>query len=145
MVSGLRTSPCDHERIFSGEASDTRNALKLRGFFGFSNNVKRSSIWFLRAQAPWLRGRLAARLIFEQLDVERQTLQFLHHDVERLGQTRLQDVFALHDGFVHPCPSSYVVRFDGQHLLQAERRAIRLEGPHFHFPKALATELRFAT
>jgi len=32
---GFFTSPCDHERILSGEASEMRMALKLSGFFGF--------------------------------------------------------------------------------------------------------------
>jgi len=46
MVSGFFTSPCDHERILSGEASEMRMALKLSGFFGFSKRLNRSSIIF---------------------------------------------------------------------------------------------------
>src|SRR5258705_13136830 len=44
MVSGFFTSPCDHDRILSGEASEMRMALKLSGFFGFSNRLNKSSI-----------------------------------------------------------------------------------------------------
>src|SRR6185369_12472110 len=44
MVSGFFTSPCDHERILSGDASEMRMALKLSGFLGFSKRLKRSSI-----------------------------------------------------------------------------------------------------
>src|SRR5437762_3867413 len=44
MVSGFFTSPCDQERILSGDASEMRIALKLSGFFGFSKRLKRSSI-----------------------------------------------------------------------------------------------------
>ena len=39
MVSGLRTSPNDHSRIFSGEAIEMRSALNASGSFGFSNRL----------------------------------------------------------------------------------------------------------
>src|SRR3954447_26255129 len=42
MVSGFLTSPCDHSRIFSGEASAIRIALNERGSFGFSKKLKMS-------------------------------------------------------------------------------------------------------
>jgi hypothetical protein len=44
MVSGFLTSPCDQERIFSGDAMEILMALKLNGFFGFSNKLNRSSM-----------------------------------------------------------------------------------------------------
>src|SRR4029453_2855908 len=44
MVSGFFTSPCDHDRILSGDAIEMRIELKLRGFFGFSKRLKRSCI-----------------------------------------------------------------------------------------------------
>src|SRR5439155_18697348 len=44
MVSGFFTSPCDQERILSGDASEIRIALKESGFFGFSKRLNRSSI-----------------------------------------------------------------------------------------------------
>jgi hypothetical protein len=36
VVDGFFTSPCDQERIFSGEAMEIFIALNLIGFFGFS-------------------------------------------------------------------------------------------------------------
>src|SRR4029453_3382515 len=98
MVSGLRTSPCDHERIFSGEASEIRSALKLSGFFGFSNSVNRSSIDSPCYRAPSDRFGL---LLFEELDVEREALELLHHDVEGLRQTWFEHILPLDDGLVH--------------------------------------------
>src|SRR5215467_1588210 len=50
MVSGFFTSPCDHSRIFSGDASEMRIALNESGSFGFSKKLKMSftgSPWFL--------------------------------------------------------------------------------------------------
>src|SRR4051812_43930655 len=97
MVSGFFTSPCDHEWIFSGDASEIRSALNDSGFFGFSKRLKRSSITIGVSFSAL--GRAA--LVFEQLDVESQTLQFLHHDVERLGQAGLEHVLAFDDRLVH--------------------------------------------
>jgi hypothetical protein len=34
IVSGFFTSPCDHSRIFSGDASEMRIALKLQRVLG---------------------------------------------------------------------------------------------------------------
>src|SRR3989442_10359744 len=42
MVSGFFTSPCDHWRIFSGDASEMRMALKESGSLGFSKKLKMS-------------------------------------------------------------------------------------------------------
>src|SRR5271168_2621858 len=44
MVSGFFTSPCDHSRIFSGDASEMRIALKESGSLGFSKKLKMSRI-----------------------------------------------------------------------------------------------------
>src|SRR5580658_2262447 len=44
MVSGFLTSPCDHSRIFSGDASEIRIALKDSGSLGFSKKLKMSRI-----------------------------------------------------------------------------------------------------
>src|SRR3954463_1421298 len=44
MVSGFFTSPCDHSRIFSGEANEIRIAEKDSGSFGFSKKLKMSLI-----------------------------------------------------------------------------------------------------
>src|SRR6266404_8763731 len=52
MVSGFLTSPCDHSRIFSGDASDIRMAEKDSGSFGFSKKLKMSFIAFLVGYLP---------------------------------------------------------------------------------------------
>ena len=39
MVSGFLTSPYDHSRIFSGDASEIRIALNASGSLGFSNRL----------------------------------------------------------------------------------------------------------
>jgi hypothetical protein len=44
IVSGFLTSPCDHSRIFSGEASEMRMALNESGSLGFSKKLKMSRI-----------------------------------------------------------------------------------------------------
>src|SRR6187397_2076731 len=42
MVSGFLTSPWDHSRIFSGDASEMRIAENDSGSFGFSKKLKMS-------------------------------------------------------------------------------------------------------
>ena len=42
MVSGFFTSPCDHSRIFSGDAMEIRMAENESGSFGFSKKLKMS-------------------------------------------------------------------------------------------------------
>src|SRR3954467_7913150 len=44
MVSGFFTSPCDHSRIFSGEAREIRIAENDSGSLGFSKKLKMSFI-----------------------------------------------------------------------------------------------------
>src|SRR5487761_1367889 len=139
MVSGFFTSPCDHDRIISGDAIEIRIELKASGFLGFSNTPKRSSI--LRYS---LSRYLGALRFFKQLHVEAQRLELLDHYVERFRQSRLERVLALDDRFVHPGPSRHVVRLDGQHLLQRVRGAVGFERPDFHFSQALPAELRLA-
>src|SRR5687768_14394484 len=48
MVSGFLTSPYDHSRIFSGEASEIRMPVKLRGSFGLSKKLSKSFIVILK-------------------------------------------------------------------------------------------------
>src|SRR5690242_19251385 len=112
MVSGFFTSPCDHDRILSGDAIEMRIELKLRGFFGFSKRLKRSSII---GDCPWISlpySRLL-RSFFDELDVQREALELLHHHVERFGETRLEHVLALDDRLVHASAAGDVVGFDG--------------------------------
>src|SRR5215471_10299742 len=114
MVSGYFTSPCDHDRIFSGEASEMRMALNVRGFFGFSNRLNRSSI--IETIPPARTTASLLGLLLEELDVERQALELLHHDVERLGQAGFEHVFTLDDGLVHARATGDVVGLHRQHL-----------------------------
>src|SRR5678816_520731 len=130
MVSGFFTSPCDHDRILSGEASEMRIALNARGFLGFSNRLKRSSI--IAVLPPWkVQSWLDA--VLDQLDVECEALQLLHHDVERLGQPGLEHVLSLDDGLVHAGAAGHVVRLDREHLLQR----VGLSLIHISEPKRL--------
>src|SRR5438132_4138911 len=52
-VSGFFTSPADHDRILSGDASEMRMALNESGFFGFSKRLKRSSIIMSGSYRQW--------------------------------------------------------------------------------------------
>src|ERR1700733_5846289 len=115
MVSGFLTSPCDHSRIFSGEASEIRIALNESGSLGFSKKLKMSRIGFfllslyetklLLSNAPrgtrnlsladetgLLLRRVVADLGLDELDVQAQGLELLDEDVEALRQTRLERV-----------------------------------------------------
>ena len=56
MVSGFLTSPCDHERIFCGDASRIRIALKEVGSLGFSYKLNMLSKGGLLRQAWGLVG-----------------------------------------------------------------------------------------
>src|SRR5215510_8213484 len=107
MVSGFFTSPCNHDRILSGDASEMRIALKVRGFFGFSNRLNRSSI--IETVPPAGSAASPLLLLLEELDVERQALELLHHHVERLGQAGFEHVLALDDGLVHAGTAGHVV------------------------------------
>src|ERR1700689_2693281 len=98
MVSGFLTSPCDHSRIFSGEASEMRIALKLSGSLGFSKKLKMSRIWVFLL---FFRCLVARRARFNQLDIETESLKLFDEHVEALGEARLQRVFAFDDRLVH--------------------------------------------
>src|SRR5450756_12627 len=90
----------------------------------------------LRMRVPCLRQRL---------QVQPQPTKFLHENIERLWRTRFKEVVSFCETFVSHTSALKIVRFDRQHLLQYGRGTIRLQGPHFHFSKALATELCLAT
>ena len=60
MVSGFFTSPCDHSRIFSGEASEIRIAENDSGSLGFSKKLKMSFIVMI-VWLPTERGTLSLR------------------------------------------------------------------------------------
>jgi hypothetical protein len=50
MVSGLVTSPCDHERIFSGDAREMRIASKSVIGLVISNGLERYKVFLLAVQ-----------------------------------------------------------------------------------------------
>src|SRR5262245_39728481 len=125
MVSGFFTSPWDHSRIFSGDASEIRIALNESGSFGFSKKLKMSftswvSLYGLRRSrfsgyfaCHFFNRRLVfawRRRIFDQLHVQAERLQLFQEHVERLGQTRLEHVLALDDRLVHARAADHVVR-----------------------------------
>src|SRR6202142_69416 len=174
MVSGLVTSPCDHERIFSGLAKlmriESKSAIWLARSYGLERYKGRSSCpdsagtinhcnydYKKLAAAP-VQNRTGARgligrfsffelrlLAFHQFDVQAQGLQFAHEDVKRFGHARLDAGFALHDRLVDFRAAIDVVGFRGEQFLQDVRRAVRFERPDFHFSEALPAELRLAT
>src|SRR6188768_3774625 len=144
MVSGFFTSPCDHSRIFSGLASEIRIAEKLSGSLGFSKKEKMSRMVFFSRSVFSSRDVGAGWVGFDELHVEAQRLELLDEHVERFGQTGLERVVALHDGFVHAGAALHVVALYRQELLEGIGRAVRFHGPDFHFTETLAAELGFA-
>src|SRR5664280_3185658 len=90
----------------------------------------------LRVSVPCLRQRL---------QVQPKPTKFFHKNVERLWRTRFEEIVSFCETFVSHTSALKIVRFNRQHLLQYGRGAIRLQGPYFHFSKALATKLCLAT
>src|SRR5439155_25025619 len=109
IVSGFFTSPCDHWRIFSGDASEMRIALNERGSLGFSKKLKMSftfapikSRCSMGTPLKWCPRHLGRSgllggncfdacggSVFHQLHVEAQRLQLLDEHVEALRQAGL--------------------------------------------------------
>src|SRR5664280_1436323 len=90
----------------------------------------------LRVSVPCLRQRL---------QVQPKPTKFFHKNVERLWRTCFEEIVSFCETFVSHTSALKIVRFNRQHLLQYGRGTIRLQGPYFHFSKALTTELCFAT
>ena len=91
MVSGFFTSPCDQERMVSGEASEIRMESKTL-----------TSIIIIPLQS--LRGMNA--------NIESDRLQFLNEYFERFGNAGFGDIESLDDSLVSLDAPEYVVRFD---------------------------------
>src|SRR5581483_12051653 len=87
MVSGFFTSPYDHERIFSGEASPVLIASNSSSCVTCLN---RSSSAFI--QCSPFSGRLEPL----EVDVDRERADFLHQHVEGFRHAGLDLVLALH-------------------------------------------------
>src|SRR5215471_17789535 len=142
MVSGLVTSPCDHDWIFSGDARLMRIASKSLVSAEGSWNEGRIYLHLLQ---HGLRSRFEGFLLrLDQFDVETEGLQLADEHVERFRQARRERRVALHDRFVDLRASGHVVRLRGEELLKDVRRAICFERPDLHFSKPLAAELRLA-
>src|SRR6266566_8933586 len=160
MVSGFVTSPCDHDRIVSGEASDSRSASKFSSFSTFPIVLPGYPLGLLAGVLPDLVPLQAdaqverelgdvlfaqhdlALVLAQDLDPERQALQLLDQHPEALGDAGLERVVALDDRLVGLDAADDVVRLDGQDLLEDVGGAVRLERPHLHLAEALAAELR---
>src|SRR2546430_5261679 len=142
--------------IVSGDANESFSASK------FSSFSKSSSSLLFRAVFPELFALEAdaevqrdlgdvfftkhdlALVLAQDLDPERKPFQLLDEHAERLRNARLERVVALDDRLVSLDAADDVVRLHGQDLLQDVRGAVRLERPHLHLAKPLASELRLA-
>src|SRR5262245_47611142 len=88
---------------------------------------------------------IAVAIAFDQFNIQAETLQFLHQDIERLRQAGVEDVVTFDDRLIHTGTPGDIVGLDSQHLLQGVGGAIGLESPDFHLPEPLPAELRLAT
>src|SRR5579884_3267543 len=142
MVSGFVTSPCDQERMVSGEASDSLRASK---FSSFSTVFPPVSFRSLRKRSP---GSLARRVLAEllafqvdaqverelgdvllaqhdltlvlaqDLDPQGQALELLDQYPEALRDPCFEPVVTLDDGLVGLDAAHDVVGLHGQDLLE---------------------------
>ena len=69
----------------------------------------------------------------------------MHQYVERFGDTGSRYVLALYNRFVCFGAADDIIGLDGEQLLQDVGSTVGFEGPHFHFPETLTTELGFTT
>src|SRR6202140_3792838 len=159
MVSGFVTSPCDHDMIVSGDASESFSASKFSSFSKFSSLFLYlfrgvfPELFALEADAEvqrdlgdvFLTQNNLALVLAQDLDPEREPLQLLDQHAERLRDAGLERVVALDDRLVGLDAADDVVRLDSQDLLQDVRGAVGLERPHLHLAEALASELRLAS
>src|SRR3990172_8012304 len=148
MVSGFMTSPYDHDRTCSGEASDMRMALKslTSSAKEILSPLKATQV---NAQFRQVQRRRVGQghpllLFVEDLDCQPQALQFLDEDLKRLRYARLLDIFALDDCLVSLYTAHYIVGLHGQQLLQNVRGAVGLQRPYLHLTEPLAPQLPFA-
>src|SRR6266850_2641204 len=114
MVSGLVTSPCDQDMIFSGEARLIRIASK--SLVSAPRSWKEGLMYLHLFQ---YRLRSDVRLLFglHQLNVQTERLQLSNQHVEGLGQARGERRVALDDRLVNLRAPRHVVRLGGEQLL----------------------------
>src|SRR5258708_9406554 len=156
MVSGLVTSPWDHDITVSGEARERRRASKFSSFsmclpclqvvqglvqlvtFEVDSKIDR------RFRKVVLGQRDLALVVGEDLDAQPQAFQLLDQDAEGLGDAGVEGVLALYDGLISLDAAYDVVRLDGQDLLEDMARAVGLHRPDLHLAQAPATALGLA-
>src|SRR5919198_6599717 len=104
MVSGFFTSPCDHSRIFAGEAIRIRIPSKSIGSLGFSKSSKMLSNPVPPQRSVPIATPLINRMwsidmavVLNQFNIQAEALQFLDQDVERFRQTGVEDIIPFHD------------------------------------------------
>jgi len=78
-------------------------------------------------------------------DIEAETLDFLHQNVERLRRPRLQTVVTLNERFVDTRAACNIVGLDGEQLLQRVGGTISFQRPDLHLTETLATILCLTT
>src|SRR4029077_5731968 len=124
MVSGLVTSPCDQDMIFSGEARLMRMASKS---LVSAPRSWKDGLIYLHLFQYRLRSRDVRFLLgLHALDVQAERLQLPDEDVERLGQPRGERRVALDDRLVDLRAPDHVVGLRGQQFLEDVRRSVGL-------------------
>src|SRR5713101_7032860 len=128
MVSGFLTSPCDHDRIISGDAIEMRMALNANGFLGFSKIPKRSSIPDCSLIPRYGRGCCSSSSTLRQSDCSSLTITL--NDSGSPGSSVFSPLTIASYIRVRPATSSDLT--------------VGFERPHFHLAEPLAAELRLA-
>src|ERR1700693_2512168 len=125
MVSGFVTSPCDHDMIVSGDASESFSASKCSSFSKCSSSLLLCRVFpelfALEADAEVQRdlGNILftqndlALVLAQDLDPEREPFQLLDQHAERLRDAGFERVVSLDDRFVGLDAADDVVRLDG--------------------------------
>src|SRR5579864_9559818 len=160
MVSGLVTSPWDHERIFSGLARlmrmESKSAIWLARSYGLERykgeppvpeDRDKNSLQGSRQNREQLIGGgwLDLGLLpLHQFDVQAERLQLADEHVERFRHARFDSGLALHNGLVNFGAAVHIVGLRREQFLENVRGTVSFERPHFHFSESLASELRFA-
>src|SRR3989338_1881315 len=140
MVSGLVTSPEDHARMRSGEASARRSPFQV-SFEGSRLGVK-AIVRKLIAGSWGLVDRLWQ---IQWLHVERETANLVGKDCERRRRASVANRLALHYR-VEGCRAALnIVRLDCEHFAKRVRGTVAEKRPHFHLAKALSAVLCLAS
>src|SRR5438034_179592 len=132
MVSGLVTSPHDHQVRWPWSASRSRS-LESRGpriSSGLAMRIWIKSKLELRGSRTLRKSIMSLFLAVlggPQRDSQPQGLELFHEHVERLRDARLGKILSFDNRFIDAAAAVHVVRLDGQHFLQHVRRAVGFE------------------